>query len=227
MKPFGSDPSAMGALLSAKAAKTDEQTIANLIFAARVPRKHVGRVYLKLAAHALPADEGQAKRYVGQTLKRALIDKERRRRRDPASPCPPQSALWDALALSQVQPDDVERKKTQRALLQIGIALLPPHQRDLVRAWLARSDQSNVTEIHESLPQTCGFGAYHCKNKAFARLSRIVSGLAVATGNSELRPDGAAKGSGRRPGSRSRQENARAIFKNLAGARLERRGGNS
>jgi hypothetical protein len=227
MKPFGANPSASGALLSAKAAKTDDQTIANLIFEARVPRKDVARVYFKLMGHALPADEKLAKAYVRRTLQRARIDEKRRAKRDRAFSWHPQSAVWDKLTLDQIHPDDVERKQTMHALIQTGIALLSPHYRSLVRAWLDRSAKNNVTEIHESLPQSCGFGAYHCKNKAFATLTRIVSGLAVATGNSELRPDDAAKCSGRRPGSRSRQENATAISKNLASARSEGRGGNS
>ncbi len=171
-----------------KTTKTDNKTIANLIFAAGVPRKYVGRVYLKLAGHALPTDEDEAKAYIRRTLQHALIDKERRRMRDRALSWDPQSALWDTLAFNQIRPDDVERKRTLRALIQTGIALLSLHQRDLVRAWVDRSDENNVFEIHEVLQQTCGYGAYHCKNKAFARLTRIVSGLAAATGNSDLRP---------------------------------------
>jgi hypothetical protein len=171
-----------------KTAKTDGKTIAHLILAAGVPREHVGRVYLKLAGHALPTDEDEAKAYIRRTLQRAIIDTERRRIRDPALSWDPLSALWDALAFNQIRPDDVEHKKTLRALIQTGIALLSLHQRNLVRAWVDRSDENNVPKIHEVLQQTCGCGAYHCKNKAFARLTRIVSGLAAATGNSDLRP---------------------------------------
>ncbi|MBN2576221.1 MAG: hypothetical protein JXP73_16795 [Deltaproteobacteria bacterium] len=215
MKPSGSAPSTV-------AAKIDDKAIANLIFAAGIPRKHVGSVYLKLAGHALSLDEREAKSYVSRTHRHALIDEKRRHRRHPVLPLDPLSAVWDALAHDQIRPDDVERKKTLQALMQTGIALLSPHQRSLVRAWMDRSHEENVTEIHEALPQPCGLGAYHCKNMAFANLTRIVSGLAVATGNSDLRPAGAAACAGRRPGLRSRQKNARAIFKNPTGARLER-----
>ena len=250
MRPFGPDPSIIAGLLSApssvapktesdgagcvpeatktlpgnaatKTTKTDNKTIANLIFAAGIPRKYFGRVYLKLAGHALPTDEDKAKAYVRRTLQRVLIDEERRRIRDRALPWDPLSALWDALTFNQIRPDDVERKKTLRALIQTGIALLSPHQRNLVRAWVDRSDENNVLEIHEALPQTCGYGAYHCKNTAFASLTRIVSGLAAATGNSDLRPNGARKCSRRRLEFRSRQENTTAIFKNPGVVRLE------
>ena len=194
-------------------AKTDNKTIANLIVAAGVPRKYFGRVYLKLASHALPTDEDKAKAYVRRTLQRALIDEERRRIRDRALSWHPLSALWDALAFNEIRPDDVERKKTLRALIQTGIALLSPHQRNLVRAWVDRSDENNVLEIHEALPQTCGYGAYHCKNTAFASLTRIVSGLAAATGNSDLRPNGARKCSRRRLEFRSQKKTRRRFSK--------------
>jgi hypothetical protein len=210
----------MAALLSAKTTKTDDKTVANLIFAAGVPRKHVGKVYLKLSGRALPADKEEAKAYIGQTFKRTLIDEERRSVRDRLVPANPLSVVWDKLALDQVRPDDVERKNTLQALLQTGIALLSPHQRNLVRAWMDRSDRNNVTEIHAALPQACGHGAYHCKNKAFARLTRIVSGLAMATGNSDLRPSGPRERSRRGLESRSRQKNATSILKNSACVRF-------
>jgi hypothetical protein len=139
----------------------------------------------------------------------------------------PLSAVWGALAFNQIRPDDVEHKKTLRALIQTGLALLSPHQRNLVRAWVDRSDENNVPEIHGVLPQTCGYGAYHCKNKAFASLTRIVSGLAAATGNSDLRHNDGRKCSRRRTEFRSRQRNTTAIFKNPDVVRLQRREGNT
>ena len=206
---------------TSKTDKTDNKTIANLIFAAGVPRKYVGRVYLKLAGHVLPTDENGAKAYIRRTLQCAIIDTERRRMRDPALSWDPLSAVWDALAFNQIRPDDVEHKKTLRALIQTGLALLSPHQRNLVRAWVDRSDENNVPEIHGVLPQACGYGAYHCKKKAFARLTRIVSGLAVATGNSDLRHNDGRKCSRRRTEFRSRQRNTTAIFKNPGVGRLQ------
>lgn len=213
----------MRALLSAKTAKTDKKTIANLILAAGVPRKYVGRVYFKLAKHALPTDEDKAKAYIRRTLKNVLIDiaREQRRIRDRALSLDPLSALWDAF--NQIRPDDVERKKTLRALIQTGIALLSLHERGFVRAWVDRSDENNVSEIHKALQQTCGHGAYHCKKKAFANLTRIVSGLAAATGNSDLRHNDGRKCSWCRTEFRSRQRNTTAIFKNPGGGRLQGR----
>ena len=208
-----------------KTTKTDNQTIANLIFAAGVPSKDVGRVYLKLAGRVLPTDKHRAKAYIGRTLKHARIDEERWLLHDRAIPCDPLSALWDALALNQIRPGDGERQRTLRALLETGIALLSPHQRSLVRAWMARSGENNVVEIHAALPQFCGHGAYHCKNKAFARLTRIVAGLAAATGNLDLRPSGARKYSRHKQELRSRQKSTIAIFKKPGGARLVRREG--
>jgi hypothetical protein len=199
--------------------------IANLIFAARVPRKHVGGLYLKLAGHALPSDEREAKGYVGQALRHALIDEERRRTRNPVAPWDPLSGLSNALAANPIRPDDLERQKTLRALLQTGIALLPPHQRSLVRAWMERSDRNNMTAIHGALPQPCRYGAYHCKNRAIARLTRIVSGLAVASGNPDLCPDAPGKQPRRGQGSRAREKTA-AFSKNPAGVRSERGEGN-
>jgi|GEM_PF-2587902 hypothetical protein len=211
---------------TAKTTETDSRTIAKLIFAAGVPRKYVGKVYLKLADHDLPTDEDRAKAYIHRTLRHAIIDIDREQHRihDLALSWNPQSALWDAF--NQIRPDDVERKKTFRALIQTGIALLSPHQRSLVRAWVDRSDENNVCEIHAALQQTCGYGAYHCKKKAFANLTRIVSGLAAATGNSDLRDNDGRKCSRRRLEFRSRQRNTTAIFKNPGVGRLEQRGGN-
>ena len=210
-----------------KTTKTDNQTIANLIIAAGVPPKDVGRVYLKLAGRVLPTDKHRAKAYIGRTLKHARIDEERWLLHDRAIPCDPLSALWDALALNQIRPGDGERQRTQRALLETGIALLSPHQRSLVRAWVDRSDENNVCEIHAALQQTCGYGAYHCKKKAFANLTRIVSGLAAATGNSDLRDNDGRKCSRRRLEFRSRQKSTTAIFKNPDVVRLERREGDT
>ena len=90
---------------------------------------------------------------------------------------------------------------------------------------MARSSENNVVEIHAALPQICGHGAYHCKNKAFARLTRIVAGLAAATGNLDLRPSGARKYSRHKQELRSRQKSTIAIFKKPGGARLVRREG--
>ncbi len=207
---------------TAKTTKTDNQTIANLIFAAGVPPKDVGRVYIKLAGRVLPTDRHRAKAYIGRTLKHARIDEARWHLRNPAVPCDPLSALWDALVLNQDRPGDGERNSTLRTLMETGIALLSPHQRSLVRAWMARSGENNLVEIHEALPQICGHGAYHCKNKAFARLTRIVAGLAAATGNLDLRPSGA---QWHEQEHHSRQKSTIAIFKKPGGARLVRREG--
>jgi hypothetical protein len=203
-------------------AKTDKRTIADLIFAAGVPPEDAGVVYLKLASRALPEDEHQAKAYIRRTLQRARIDEERRHLHDRLTYWDPLSARWDVLVANQFPADDGELKWTLHVLVQMGITLLPPHQRSLVRAWMARSGENNVVDIHEALPKSCGQGAYHCKNKAFTHLTRIVAGLATAMGW-DLRLGSASERSRRERELRARQRGT-AILKKPGGARLMNEG---
>jgi hypothetical protein len=165
------------------------EALARRLVAARVPREALGEVYLKLAYRDLPDDDKQAKRYVDRTARHVFIDEVRDGTRNHVFACDPFGTFWETFARDPLisawwDSEHTLVRDKLHVLVEIGIALLSPHERSLVRQWAMRSDhhKPSVIEIHENLEEPCGRGAHLCRRTTFDKLMRIVRGLATETG---------------------------------------------
>jgi hypothetical protein len=164
-----------------------DETLADLIRAAGVPRESIAEVFLKLSGRDIPDDPNAAARYIKRVARNIFLDEMRRQAREGVFACEPDDQIWDGFASEPsitVGWDNAIGKEKLGVLIEIGIAMLSPHERQLVRLWAARPNDRRVSvaAIHAQTREPCGHGPDYCCRATLAKLTRIVFGIGVATG---------------------------------------------
>jgi hypothetical protein len=163
-----------------------DEILADLIRAAGVPRELIAQVFLKLSGRDIPDDPRVAARYIKRAAHNIFLDEMRRQARECTFACEPDDPVWDGFATEPsitVGWDNAICKGKLSVLIEIGIAMLTPHERQLVRLWAARPNDRRVSvaAIHAATRGPCGHGPDYCCRATLAKLTRIVFGIAVAT----------------------------------------------
>jgi hypothetical protein len=163
-----------------------DEILADLIRAAGVPRELIAQVFLKLTGREIPDDPKAAVRYVKRVAHNIFLDEMRRQARAGTFACEPDDPVWDGFATEPSIPvgwDNAICKERLSVLIEIGIAMLSPHERQLVRLWATRPNDRRVSvaTIHAATRESCGHGPDYCCRATLAKLTRIVFGIAVAT----------------------------------------------